>query len=197
MPFLSTTRRRLPLITAIAAGALLLTGCETATTYHPATGYGFNREGFSDQRIEANRWQVSFAGNSVTSRDRVERYLLYRAAELTLQNGYDYFTLVDRNTDRKTRTYVNDPFGPGPYGYWGVSWRYHRPGFGWGFYDPFWGPRPFADDFNVDTIDKYEAHAEIVMGHGAPPADDVHAFDAHQVVQNLGPTIQMPGQSDR
>jgi len=188
------SKARLPLLAAVAAATLTLAGCETATTYHPATGHGFNREGFSEQRIEANRYMVSFSGNSVTSRDTVDRYLLYRAAELTVQNGYDTFQLVDRNTDRRTRTYVTgDPFRPGPWGYWGVSWRYHRPGFGWGFYDPFWGD-PWNRDIDVQTIDKYEAHAEIVMSHGARPRGDVHAFDAHEVIQNLGPTIVMPGQ---
>ncbi|HEX7655750.1 MAG TPA: hypothetical protein VF404_02020 [Sphingomonas sp.] len=194
MSILSSHRRRLPLLAALAAASLTLAGCETATTYHPATGHGFNREGFSDQRIEANRFQVSFSGNSVTSRDTVERYLLYRAAELTVQNGYDNFVLVDRDTDKRTRTYVTgDPFRAGPYGYWGVSWRYHRPGFGWGFYDPFWGD-PWGRDFDVNTIDKYEAHAEIVMGRGAPRPGNVRAFDAHEVLRNLGPTIVMPGQ---
>ncbi|MGN6376686.1 MAG: CC0125/CC1285 family lipoprotein [Sphingomonas sp.] len=186
--------RRAPLLAALAATTLMLAGCETATTYHPATGHGFGREGYSEQRIESNRFQITFSGNGVTSRDTVERYLLYRAAELTVQNGYDYFTLVDRNTERKSRTYVNEPFRPGPWGYWGVSWRYHRPGFGWGFYDPFWGPGPFDRDIDISTIDRYEAHAEIVMGRGAPPAGDVHTFDARQVMQNLGPTIRMPGQ---
>jgi hypothetical protein len=190
----SPFKHRLPLLAAVAAAALALAGCQTATTYHPATGQGFNREGYSEQRIEANRFMVSFSGNSVTSRDTVERYLLFRAAELTLQNGYDYFQLVDRDTDRRTRTYVTqDPFRPGPWGYWGVSWRFHRPGFGWGFYDPFWGD-PWNRNIDVQTIDKYEAHAEIVMGRGTPPRGNVHAFDAHEVIQNLGPTIVMPGQ---
>ena len=195
MSILSSHRRRLPLLTALAAASLTLAGCQTATTYHPATGHGFNREGFSDQRIEGNRFQVSFSGNSVTARDTVERYLLYRAAELTVQNGFDNFVLVDRDTDKRTRTYVtSDPFRPGPYGYWGVSWRYHRPGFGWGLYDPFWGD-PWGRDFDVNTIDKYEAHAEIVMGRGAPRPGNVHAFDAHEVLRNLGPTIVTPDRS--
>jgi hypothetical protein len=188
------SKARLPLLAAVAAATLALAGCETATTYHPATGPGFNREGFSEQRIEANRYMVSFSGNSVTSRDTVDRYLLYRAAELTVQNGYDTFQLVDRNTDRRTRTYVTgDPFRPGPWGYWGVSWRFHRPGFGWGFYDPFWGD-PWNRDIDVHTIDKYEAQAEMVRRRGARPRGDVRAFDAHEVIQNLGPTIVMPGQ---
>ena len=52
---------------------------------------GFQREGFSERQIEANRFVVSFAGNTVTSRDTVERYLLFHAAEVTLRDGYDYF----------------------------------------------------------------------------------------------------------
>ena len=66
------------------------------------------------------------------------------------------------------------------------------PGFGWGFYDPFWGD-PWGRNIDINTIDKYEAHAEIVMGRGTPPPRDTRAFDAHEVIQNLGPTIVMPG----
>src|SRR3546814_9213446 len=103
----------------------LFRSCASPTPYQPATGYGFNRTGFSEQRIESNRYMVSFSGNSLTSRETVERYLLFRAAELTVQQGFDHFILVDRNTDRKTRTYVDRPFGPGPYGFWGPSWRFY------------------------------------------------------------------------
>src|SRR3546814_10899027 len=87
---------------------------------------------------------VSFSGNSLTSRETVERYLLFRAAELTVQQGFDHFILVDRNTDRKTRTYVDRPFGPGPYGFWGPSWRFYG-SWGWRRWDPFWGD-PFYKD---------------------------------------------------
>ncbi|WEK42740.1 MAG: hypothetical protein P0Y64_15400 [Candidatus Sphingomonas colombiensis] len=103
-------RGRGVLLAAIASGALLVSGCATETTYRPATGKGFYRTGYSDRQIESNRWLVTFAGNTVTDRDTVERYLLYRAAELTLQNGYDYFVMVDRTTDRQAQTYST----PGP-----------------------------------------------------------------------------------
>ena len=69
------------------------------TPYQPAVdGYGY-----SEQRIENNRFWVTFAGNDFTKADTVQKYLLYRAAELTLNYGYDYFTVVDRNMDRSTR----------------------------------------------------------------------------------------------
>jgi hypothetical protein len=191
MQFRSIFSARGRLLAALGTGALLLAGCTGPTPYQPATGYGFNRTGYSDQRIEDNRYMVSFAGNSLTSRETVERYLLFRAAELTVQQGYDSFILVDRNTDRTTRTYVDRPFGPGPYGYWAPSWRLYGP-WGWRYYDPFWGD-PFFNDFDVRTVDRYMASAEIVMREGPPPQGDVHAFDAHAVIANLRPTIRVPG----
>jgi hypothetical protein len=148
--------------------------------------------GYTDQRIEDNRYRVTFAGNTMTSRETVETYLLYRAAELTEARGFDWFVMADRNTERKSRTSIDRPFSAGPYGYWGPSWRYRGRGFGWRVWDPFWDD-PFWDrQIDVTTVDRYEASAEIVMGHGPKPADNRRAFDARQVLANLGPRIQTP-----
>ena len=186
--------RRGTAMALLASAMLAVAGCATETAYRPATGSGFERAGYSDRMIEPNRFMVSFAGNSYTSRDTVERYLLYRSAELTVQQGYDYFILSDRNTDRRTRTYATPSFAGGPYGYgyWGPSWRYRGRGFGWRTWDPFWGD-PFWDrSVDINTVDKYEASAEIVLGHGPKPANNVRAFDAREVMRNLGPTIVTP-----
>jgi hypothetical protein len=176
---------------ALLAATLLAGGCATQTAYRPATGA--ERTGYNDRQIEANRFMVSFAGNGYTPRDTVERYLLYRAAELTVQQGFDYFVLADRGTDKSTRTFTTpEPFAGGLYGGWGPSWRYRGRGFGWRSWDPFWGG-PFWDQgLDVQTIDKFEAHAEIVMGHGPKPERNVRAFDARDVIQHLRPTIVMP-----
>lgn len=195
------TGRSLLMATAVS-GALLVAGCATETPYRPATGSGFNRTGFSERQVEANRFLVTFAGNTVTDRDTVERYLLFRAAELTLQNGFDYFVTVDRQTDRQARTYSTPGAGFGPGwgyggwgGYWGPSWRFYgRPWGGWGGWGP-WGGG--FNDFDVRTVDRYEASAEIVMGRGAPPAGEVRAFQARDVVNRLGPTIILPEQRGR
>lgn len=186
--------RRGTAMALLASAMLVVAGCATETAYRPATGSGFERAGYSDRMIEPNRFMVSFAGNSYTSRDTVERYLLYRAAELTVQQGYDYFILSDRNTDKRTRTYATPSFAGGPYGYgyWGPSWRYRGRGFGWRSWDPFWGDPFFDRSIDVQTIDKYEASAEIVLGRGPKPKDNVRAFDAREVMRNLGPTIVTP-----
>ena len=97
--------------TAIATAALLA-GCATPTPYQPLGAPSGIRGGFSEQQIEQNRFRVTFAGNQFTSRQRVENYLLFRAAELTTQHGFDSFTMVDRDTDRRTTVQtVPRPFG--------------------------------------------------------------------------------------
>ena len=41
-------------------------------------------------------------------------------------------------------------------------------------------------------VDRYEATAEIVMGRGPKPAGDLNAFDAREVINNLGPRVLRP-----
>lgn len=173
--------------------ALALGGCMTATPYQPATGSGASRTGYWDEQIDSNRFRVSFAGNSLTSRETVERYLLYRAAELTVQSGFDHFILVDKDTDTRTDTYTTrNNFGPGPFGGWAPYWRWYRPRFGWRSYDPFFDDTFWGDDFDVHTVQQFNATAEIVVGKGPRPNGNLRAFDAHEVLNRLGPNIQMP-----
>src|SRR5215472_15426634 len=66
---------------ALAAASLVslfaLAGCESPAPYAPLAGHA---TGYTDERLGANRWRVTFIGNSVTSRRTVEDYLLLRAA---------------------------------------------------------------------------------------------------------------------
>ena len=183
--------------TAATAAALslaaLLGACATATPYQPNIPGQATSGGYSEMRIEADRFRVNFAGNSLTSRDTVERYLLYRAAELTVAEGGDWFELADRKTDKTVRTYVDrDPFyNRWAYPYWAPSWRYYGRGFGWRSWDPFFGDPFWASRVDVRTVEKYEADAEIVI-HRGPKPNQPNAFDARDVMRNLGPGIQRP-----
>ncbi|MEO0362560.1 MAG: hypothetical protein AAF322_15680, partial [Pseudomonadota bacterium] len=69
------SRRTFPFAIAAAAAAALA-ACATPTPYQPKTSDG----GFTESRVETGRYRVAFAGNSLTDRDTVERYLLFRAA---------------------------------------------------------------------------------------------------------------------
>lgn len=179
------------LMAAAAGVALTLGACATATPYQPV-GATSVRGGYAEERISGDRWRVTFSGNSVTSRDTVEMYLLYRAAELSLQNGFDCFEAQNRATDRDTR-YVGspDPFWSGSaWGpYWRPYWRFSARG-AWSRWDPYWG-----DDWDVREVTRYEASAEVVMRHGCA-ADDRYAFRAQEVIDNLGPRVVRPGQPD-
>ena len=185
---------------AFALGAVIAAGlaaCATPTPYQPNIPGQQASGGYSELRVEENRFRVNFQGNTLTSREAVEGYLLFRAAEVTVQTGYDWFSIVDRSTDKQSRTYVEpDPlyrpwYGPG-FSYWRPSWRYSGRGLGWRSWDPFWGDPFWANRVDVRTVDRFEASAEIVLGKGAKPADDPRAFDARSVIENLRPRIQYP-----
>ena len=165
-------------LTVISLAAMLASCASGPTPYAPA---GESRYGLTEQQVESDRFRISFSGNSLTDRDTVETYLLYRAAELTLDQGYDYFRLTQRDTESDTRL-----VGSSTYDRFGLQYRYYHPAYGWdGRYDPFW------NDVNIREVTRYEAMAEIVLGRGAVP-DAPDAFNAREVVANLGPRVQRP-----
>lgn len=194
--------RRLLCASAAAAVVLVAASCTSATPYQPYRPEfaGGVHGGFSEQRLAPDRFLVRFHGNELTSRDRVEGYLLYRAAELTVQNGHDWFAIIDRHTEHDVETHVRpDPFyrpwyGPG-YGYWHPEWRYYRRGYGWGVWHPGVSGPFWADRVDVSTVESFEATAEIVMHNGPVPAADQRTFDARRVLTDLGPTIVLPRRS--
>ena len=159
----------LPAGLSAAALMLLLAGCAVPTPYQPAIdGYGY-----SDQQLENDRYRVTFSGNSVTPRDTVQNYLLHRAAEVTLDNGHDYFIVVNQDLERSTA-------------YYGSGYN----DLGWG-----WGGSPWRTGFGNYTafpIDSYTAFADILTGDGAKPAGDVNAYDARDVLRQLGERIERP-----
>lgn len=185
-------KRLLLTAAAIAALGVGVAGCETATPFQPAppgpeqTGYGY-----SDYKIDANHWRVAFAGNSLTSRETVEKYLLFRAAQLTVEQGYDWFEAADRHTERNTSYYGSDPFYAA-YGWgWSPMWGVGGP-WGWDTWGPWMGGGPFWDDtFNIQQVNRYRASTEIMMGKGPPPRGE-RVFNAREVVANLGPSIARP-----
>ena len=166
-------------LAAAALASLGLAACESSPTpYQP--GFG-SVPGYSEMRVEDNRYRISFRGNSSTSRDVVETYMLYRAAELTLQSGYDFFTVAHRETDRDVRIRSYGGYGP----YWGYPYYWRG-----GWWDPYWGAwGGWGGGASFSTSTSYDGNIEMLMGRG-PKGDDPNAFDAREVTQNLGGAIQ-------
>ena len=103
---------RTPLAAALLATSTLMAACASGgpTPYQPASAN--DTRGYSEQKLEDTRYRISFKGNSLTERETVENYMLYRAAELTLQSGYDTFTVANRDTDADKRTRSTGFYGP-------------------------------------------------------------------------------------
>lgn len=191
----------------IAAALTLasLGACATATPYQAAQE---GQRGYQNQQIESNRWQISFSGNSLTDRQTVETYLLYRAAELTMQQGFDHFRVVQEETEAN-RTLMPIGFGGDPfysgfacdfafYGRSGHRLRGYPRGFSrasfsrgfnssFGYRDPFWG----GGAYDYREIVRYEATSEIIMGRGPKPNDPAY-FTADEVQANLSGRIVRP-----
>ena len=178
----------------LVTGALALigsmAGCMTATPYQPfrAEGVGGVHGGYSEERISPTRFRVKFHGNELASRERVEDYLLYRAAELTVTNGYDSFSIADRHIEHDVETYVRQ----NPWGYWQPYWRYYRSGYGWDVWFPESGTPFWADRVDVTRVESFEVEAEIALAKGIP--GDPKPFDARRVMAEIGPAIELPNQ---
>jgi len=159
--------KRLTLLT-LAASALALTACASLAPYGPQQGA--NGQGYAEQRIETNRWRVTYRG--VGAPGPVADMALLRAADLTVQNGFDWFEVTQRWTDGRRdsaggiRPSVSIGAGSSRYG------RYSSSGVGVGVGLDLSGPQP------TSTV------LEVVMGNGPRP-DRPEAYDARDVQMTL------------
>jgi hypothetical protein len=144
---------------------LALTACATAPTRYVAAADADDM-GYREQRLEQERFRVSFRGNADLKGPQVEDMALRRAAELTIQNGYEWFNVVSRYTDLASGAY--SPSGP-TIGVGGSTGSFGS-GIGVGVGLNFGG-----------NSRQYQSTLEILMGRGAKPADP-NAYDAQQVL---------------
>jgi len=79
---------------AMVMALMALAACARPTNYQAADTHG--GYGYSEEAIGKGQYRVGFNGNGLTTRKTVDLYLLYRAAELTENQGFDYFIVGDR-----------------------------------------------------------------------------------------------------
>lgn len=159
--------RKLLAVLSIAA----LAACATAvgTAYGPADAKGF---GYTETRIEADRYRITFAGDGATSPDAVEDYALLRAAELAVANGYDWFRIIGRSLDEQEKggVGIGAGLGTGSYG--------RRSGVSVGV------------GGNLGTVGArklYTARIEVLFGKGEKPSDESGGpvYDANSVIGTI------------
>jgi hypothetical protein len=169
--------RRLVLVSSVM---LALVGCAAVPTPYQPLAKG---QGYAEQKLESNRYRVSFVGNEDTPRSTAENYAMYRAAELTLFNGFDYFVVADQagspapGKEGGLRPTVGIGFGFGSFGsHTGISVGVGSEVGGGSRSDP----------------DRYLSQLDILVFKGQRPADNPQAFDAREVKANLEGQIQRP-----
>ncbi|WP_420478177.1 CC0125/CC1285 family lipoprotein [Brevundimonas sp. FT23028] len=163
--------KRLVLPVILAAG-LGLSACASLAPYGAQQSAG--GQGYSEQRIESNRYRVTY--NGVGAPGPVADYALLRAAELTTSQGYDWFEVTQRWIDGRpdsaggVRPSVGIGYGSGRSS--GRYGSYSSSGVGVGVGLNFSGPSATSTSL------------EVVMGNGPKP-DRPEAYDARGVQEAL------------
>ncbi len=164
-------------IAALAALAFLA-ACASTPVYGPAASAGAS--GYSETQVENDRYFVTYRARNGASAQVIEDYALLRAAEITLQNNRDWFTVVRRTTDatetRNSGPSIGVGVGGGNYG------RSSGVGAGVGFSFPLGGG---------GGAQATSATVEMRLGSGAKP-DDPNAYDAHSLSAALRARLQAP-----
>lgn len=81
---------------AAMACALAVSGCATAYGEMGFTG------GVSAAQIGPNQWRITAAGNAYTDADTISDFAMRKAAETTLEQGYEWFGIV--SSEDRTRS---------------------------------------------------------------------------------------------
>ncbi len=159
---------------AFAALALLLAaaplaGC--ATAYGKETWSG----GFSETQLAEGKWSVLFSANGYTNDETTQTYWLYRAAQLTIEKGYDGFTITTAMNLASVDLPHEPPGDP----------RVIRAGHGGGVTYHY----VYVPSGGYDTY-KPALRGTIQMLRGPVTEKALKTYDAHRLAEALTPIIQ-------
>lgn len=125
------------------------------TTHYQPSVMSKTRSGYSETQLDVNRLRVVFTGEPGTERQVIDDNLLYRAADVTLQRGFDYFVVVEHYVDEDAVTVSKRPPGP-----------------------------PLLPGRKTEQT-RYVASSEIIMFRGTRSSDQPDAYDARTTMANL------------
>jgi hypothetical protein len=168
---------RLCILFGIAA-CLSLAAAEVDRPMVPPAGPGV----FTVKPSGPDAFKLIVAGHALTSRSDIEKYLAWRSARLTIEQGGQWFTLKEDRGKGETAVPlpVRDPEGlrySFRMKYFRPVWRYKTNGSpAWTRWSPFTG-EPFVSA-DAETITDFEVSAEIVVRKGPMDDADPLAFEA-------------------
>jgi hypothetical protein len=164
-----------PRVTALLL-TLLLAACAAPqpSLYAPLA----SRDGYAEEPLGKGLYRVIFQGNAATSRERVQDYCLFRAAELTLELGAEKFAVHDKLTERYTQVTRETYDGWGDRYYYDRQYRHYRP----------YPPPTYQRERTT-----FRAQLTIEPFSGRPPVDSSSGFqiyDAQATYQQFAPRIE-------
>jgi hypothetical protein len=156
----------------VFAACAALAACATSPPPYAAASSP-TAAGYSERQIEAGRYFVTYRAGGSADAALLQDYALLRAADLTLQNGREWFWVDRRTLDDRNDYYDGPRVGVGiGAGRWGGS---SGGSVGVGMNFPLGGGQ--GQQARSATL-------EIRMGEGPKP-DDPNAYDARSISQNL------------
>jgi hypothetical protein len=152
---------------------------------------------YSEVKQSATRYRLTVKGHIFSSRDAIEKYLLYRAAELALKQHSQWFTLQEsRSKGDIAPASKPDPAGPRysfRMNFWRPVWRYKLTGSSaWSTWSPFSNSAFFAEGRDAKTITNFEVSADIAIHKGTMDDSNPLAFEPSAVSDFLVNQVSPP-----
>lgn len=163
----------------VLVALLFISGCAGSTSFHPR----LEGTGYSDYKVAEDHYQVSYTANSLTNRNKVAQYLIYRAAQIALESNREYFVVLGHDDQdiglpdyaRSSQTYRHHNF------------EHHHLWFG----DEGVSTEEFATP-TLKPLARYTASIDIILySEGDPPVEG-KVYKAREVIDVLGNTVVHP-----
>jgi len=150
---------------------------------------------FTATKKGADGYHLVVAGHKFSTRGDIEKYLAYRAAELTMEQKSSWFTFVEQRGKADTAPIPKrDPAGlrySFRMDYFRPVWRYKVSGSpAWQSWSPFAGAAFITDD--PKSITDFEVSADIVLHKGQMDDANPLAFEAGAVSDLLINQVSPP-----
>jgi hypothetical protein len=151
---------------------------------------------FAMQKKGATGFHLVVMGHKFTSRDDAEKYLAWRAAELTMAEKGNWFTFTQNRTKADTvPAPKRDPAAPRhsfQMQNFQPVWRYKSGDANWKTWSPYSGAAFFADGMKPEAITEFEVSADIVVRKSVMDDADPLGYEAGAVSDLLINQVSPP-----
>jgi hypothetical protein len=131
--------------------------------------------GYEDTPLDETTYQVTYHGDASLNAATVDRYALFRCAELTVEKGYDYFVVMDGTAQTGSisvpgshQTHIEHDIDPQSGKFVPVA----------------------VTTTNMTSFQTVLKSKTIRLFKGSRPGDNPNAYDARSMVKVMGTTIE-------